>query len=288
MAQSLKLVRYSTITPETNDWLWPGRIPLGKLTIIAGDPGVGKTWLTLDIASHVTTGKPFCDGTLPSKGEVIFITYEDGAGDTLLPRLEGLGANLGAIYHLEEVKMMDGSKEIFSLDNHLDVLEKTLESHPKIRMIVIDPINAAIAGQSNKKVREVMTPLKEMAERHDVAIVGITHLTKGSGKDLYRVLGSIGIVAAARAVWAVTAHPEDAKRRIFLPIKNNMAPAEPLMYRIIDGRVVWDGTDEAEEAIEGFIWDQFRPSKFLVICTGIVVALMFYTLFMAAFVWKTL
>ncbi len=239
----LHLVRYADIAPEQVSWLWQNRIPLGKVSILSGDPGIGKTFLTLDITSHVTTGKAFIDGSLPTKGEVIFLTFEDGAGDTIRPRLDAMGADPAKVFHLDCVRDAQGKESGFTIDVHLPLLEEQLIEHPDVRLLIIDPISAALGksdSHNNAEVRGTLGPLAKLADKYRVAVVGINHLSKSQGSVIYRSLGSIAFVAAARAAWAVVCDPDDPERKLFLPIKNNLAAANGLAYRLVDGRVEWE------------------------------------------------
>ena len=108
---------------------------------------------------------------------------------------------------------------------------------------MLDPISGFMGetdSHKNAEVRGMLSPLAKLAEKHNVAVVAISHLTKSQGKSIYRTLGSIGFVAAARAAWAVVEDQHSDRRRLFLPIKNNLADSNGLAFEIVDGRVEWD------------------------------------------------
>jgi putative DNA primase/helicase len=237
------LIPYDTIEPQEVEWLWPDRIPLGKLTLIVGDPGLGKTFLTLDIASRISTGTKFPDGALCTQGEVIFATVEDGAADTIRPRLDLLDADVRRIFHFEGIRAPKGASQPFLLDRHVPELDAALSDRDDVRLVVLDPISGFMGrtdSHKNAEVRGILSPLAKLAEKHRVAVVAISHLTKAPAKTIYRTLGSIGFVAAARAAWAVVEDGGNDKRRLFLPVKNNLADATGLAFRIVDGCVDWE------------------------------------------------
>jgi hypothetical protein len=242
------LVRLSSVQPESVRWLWPSRIALGKLTILAGEPGLGKSFLTMDIAARVSTGNPWPDAPngFNQAGSVILLSAEDDLADTIRPRLDAAGADVEYITALQGVAYTGESRaRCFNLERDLPALERAIQATPGCRLIVIDPISAYLGGNDshkNAEIRALLMPLAELAARSKAAVLGVTHLNKGiGGKALHRITGSIAFVAAARAGWLVEADKHDDKLRLFLPIKNNLAPdAGGLAYRIIDGAVVWD------------------------------------------------
>src|SRR5262249_30396607 len=238
-------------------WLWPGRIALGKLSLIAGEPGLGKSQVSLAMAAAVTTGGswPCREGGAP-KGNVIILAAEDGAADTLVPRLKAADADLERVSIVSAVE--DAGRRAFNLAADLDLLEQKIRAAGDVQMVVIDPISsylgARIDSHNNTTVRGTLEPVCEMADRLHVAIVGITHHPKGTGTAaINRFIGSIGFVAAARAAYIVTSDPEDENHRLFLPAKNNLAPrGQGLAFRleqrivaepgIVASSVLWEDT----------------------------------------------
>ena len=224
-------------------WLWPGRIARGKLTIIAGDPGLGKSQITASIASVVTTGGLWpVDRDKCERGDVLFLTAEDDPADTLRPRLEAAGADLTRVRIIDGVirgYTGDGSQKsgTFSLGDDLQALEAKLAELGNVAVVVIDPISAYLGdtdSHKNSDVRGLLAPLSELAARHNVAIIGVSHMSKATGaKALMRVNGSLAFVAAARAAYVVVSDSTDKTRRLFLPMKNNVGPdATGLAFRI--------------------------------------------------------
>jgi len=225
------LTKLETVTPEKIDWLWGNRIPLGKLTLIVGDPGHGKSYLCLYLAAHVTTGKlwPDLDDPIP-KGSVILLTAEDGIADTVRIRADAMGADCSKIYIFEGVKNPDSEEpEFFNLIKHMPFLEKAIKKIRDVRLIIIDPITAYlgnIEANSNAAIRAALAPPASLAEKERVAIVGVSHLNKDIAKRaVYRAMGSVAFVAAARAVWAISRDEEDDehRRRFLTPLKTNLS-----------------------------------------------------------------
>jgi hypothetical protein len=257
--------QYSEIEPQPIEWLWEQRIARGKLSLLVGPPGLGKTFLACDISARISTGEAFPDGTYPPEGEAAILTAEDGAGDTLRPRLDAAGANVAKVHHIDGIRSSDGKPTFFSLSEHLSQLDEWLVAHPEARLVAIDPISAFLGdadSHRNSEVRAILGPVAELAERHGVAIVGITHLSKGQAKAINRIIGSIAFVAAARAAWMIAKDPDDEERRLFLPVKNNLGKAGGLAYRFVgEGqatRIEWDPTPVLVSADEIDIDDNER------------------------------
>jgi len=210
-----------------------------------GEPGLGKTFAAIDIAAHVSTGSPFADGATPPRGEVAILTAEDGAGDTLRPRLDAAGADVSKVLHIDGVGVDNAAFP--SLKDDLGPLEQFFIERPELRLIVVDPISAflgdKIDSHSNTQVRAVLGPLCELLERYRVALLGITHLAKGEAKAINRVIGSIAFVAAARACWLVARDKDNEDLRLFLTIKNNLGRSNGLAYSVVDGRCEWSGNE---------------------------------------------
>jgi putative DNA primase/helicase len=246
------------ITPEKIEWLWPGRIARGKHTCIAGEPGTGKSQLCISSIAAVTTGGkwPCGEGQAPI-GNVIILSAEDGAADTIIPRLLAAGADLGRVHVVSAVRNTDGSRRALNLQLDLDLLEKKIAEIGNVVLVVVDPVSSYLGktdSHKNSEVRGVLEPLSEMAERTRIAILSVTHFSKaganGTTKALHRFIGSIAFTGAPRAAFAVTEDAEHEGRRLFLHAKNNLASApQGLAFRleqtivgggIVASRVVWD------------------------------------------------
>ena len=244
--------RLSDVQPEQLKWLWPDRIPLGKLTLLAGDPGLGKSFVTCDMAARVSRGAPWPDDAThpqPDGSEVMF-NCEDGLADTIRPRLDRANADVFRIFAIEGVRLCntetDGERQRgFSLSEDMPRLEQVLNDVTDCRLIVIDPVSAYCGdtdSHKNADVRALLAPLAALAERFGPAALMVTHLAKGNGtKAVYRAMGSLAFAAAARAVWHVAKDPDDPARRLILPAKMNLAPDPTgLAYRIEDGGINWE------------------------------------------------
>lgn len=251
--------RMADVKPEPIRWLWFPRFALGKLSIIAGDPGLGKSMLTASFASHVTTGRKWPDGAQCPTGSVVLISGEDDPGDTIRPRLDKAGADVSRVHYLESVYDQEGIRG-FSLAE-VPALGGLLTRLSDCRLVVIDPLSAYLAGtdsHNNSDVRALLTPLSQLAAGHGVAIVAVSHLNKSSvGNALSRVTGSLAFVAAARAAYVIARDKEDPARRLMLPLKNNLGNDQTGMaYRIAEDMgvpfVSWERepvTISAEEAL---------------------------------------
>lgn len=200
----VRLVDASTLKPEPIRWLWPGWLAHGKLHILAGSPGTGKTTIAMTWAANVSAGTPFPTGWKPAHGHVLVWSGEDDPRDTLIPRLLAAGADLKHVHFIEGVDD-DGHSRPF--DPATDVLELGAQAAklPNVAMIVVDPIVSAVRGDSHKnaEVRQSLAPLVDLASRLDAVLVGITHFSKGTGgrDPLERVTGSLAFGALARLVF---------------------------------------------------------------------------------------
>lgn len=237
------LVPVSEIKSESIDWLWPERIPLGKLTMLIGDPNKGKTFLTMDMAARVSSGSSWPDISEHSNqaGDVIILSAEDDFGDTLRPRLDAAGADVNRIFAFKGVvdKNNKAIPKHFDVNTDLPVLEKALEKYPNTRLVIIDPITAYLGNTDsykNAEVRGVLAALADTAARQKVAIVAISHFNKNSGQNaIHRNSGSLAFTAAPRAIWMVADHPDDTEIRVLIPIKLNIAKTPlGMAFRITD------------------------------------------------------
>ncbi len=260
------LIRLNTVEPKPITWLWPGRIAIGKLTMLSGDPGLGKSLLTIDLSARVSNGARWPDSPEQAPlGGVVMLSAEDDPADTIRPRLDAAGADCSRISLLSGVVWddeQDSRTATFNLARDLRALDEAIETTPDCRLVVIDPISAfcgSTDSHKNSDVRGLLAPLSELAQRHHIAIVGVNHLNKsGAGSPaMYRTMGSLAFVAAARAAWAVVKDKEDPKNRLFLPIKNNLAAdVAGLSYVVVeqDGQpcLAWSAdpvTVSADEAL---------------------------------------
>jgi putative DNA primase/helicase len=227
------IVRLSDVKPEQVRWLWPGRIATGKLTLIAGDPGLGKSFLTLDIAARVSNGAgwPDASGQRYEPGDVVLLSAEDDVADTIRPRLDAAGADVARIVAIEAVRAPDKHGKLSTrpvdLSQDVEHVEAAIRQLANPKLVVVDPISAYMGetdSHNNAETRAMLAKLADLAARRRVAVACVSHLNKGAGRSaVYRVTGSLGFVAAARTVWSVSRDEHDHERRLMLPIKNNLA-----------------------------------------------------------------
>ncbi len=248
---------FADIKPEPINWLWPERIALGKLTLIAGDPGLGKSLISVTISAAISKGYAWpVGGTSAPIGDIVFISAEDDPGDTVRPRLDAAQADCSHVHILKAIQSVELDSEgkptqrMFSLKNDIPVLEEVLTSLPNCKLVVVDPISAYMDGtesHANADVRGLLAPLAELASRYKVAVVAISHLNKNSnGNAMYRTMGSLAFVAAARAAFLVTKDKDTSGRVLILPIKNNIAKVKTGMaYSVI----------EAENGAPVMVWE---------------------------------
>jgi len=212
IAKTPVITRAKDIKSAPLDWLWQERIPLGKLSILAGVQGKGKSTLALYMAAQVSTGRPWIDtfGQKRDPGSVIVLSTEDDWGDTIKPRLQAAEANLEKVYRIDGFSAQIGNRKfdcvpLSNLTRDFDVLEQAVEQIGDVRLIIVDPISSYMMGKNenkNAEMREFLNPLIAMGGKNKIAILGITHLNKN--QDLspdHRILGSTALAAAARAVW---------------------------------------------------------------------------------------
>ena len=246
--------KISDIEPKPINWLWEDYMAKGTITLITGEPELGKSQITLNMAAIVTTG-----GTWPDNrkkqckvGNVILISAEDSLEHTIRTRLEANSANMDKIYHLDGIGDYNSGNNLFNLKSNLNELETMINEINGVSMIVIDPLSAFIAGvdsYKNTDVRSMLAPLSKLAEKYDIAIVGVEHPPKSSnGKAINQVGGSKAFIAAARSAYLVSKDPQDGKRSLFLRIKNNLTShSVGISYRLEEvslptgkiSKVVW-------------------------------------------------
>lgn len=214
----------ANITPRPIKWFWPQYLAAGKLHILAGDAGTGKTTLALRLAATISTGGKFPDGSQTAPGSVLILSTEDDTHDVLTPRLITAGADRSRIYFDD------------SLPSILNAPPSDLE------LVIIDPIISIIEGNQNDNstVRAGLQPLIDLARESGAAVIGITHLTKATSKSagtdaasiFQRVTGSLAFGATARVVWAVQPGPSDSSATVSV-IKSNIGPTSAaISYRI--------------------------------------------------------
>jgi hypothetical protein len=249
MADNFSLKYYHQIESRKIDWLWYPYIPYGKITIVQGDPGDGKTTFILSLIAKMSKCDKLPLSDVIISGNSIYQNTEDNLADTIKPRLESQGADCSKISFIEK-------SDSLSLDD--DCFEDAI-TRTGAKLLVLDPIQAFVGDNIDMNRANVMRPrlnrLKEIAERTGCAIVLIGHLNKNSaGRAGYRGLGSIDISAAARSVLIIGKLKEYPDLRFMAQQKNNLAPiGDTLAYTLKDGKVDWIGVFDvtADEVSSG-------------------------------------
>jgi hypothetical protein len=250
------LIRLENVRPEPVTWLWPGRLAAGKIALLVGDPGLGKSWITLDLAARLSAGHAMPDGgPAVDAGDVVLLSAEDGLADTIRPRLDALGADVTRIHHLAGLRAGGRERAVRLAD--IGAIECAI-CETNARLLVIDPIAAYLGSTDSHRdadVRALMAPLAAIAERTDVAILGVMHLAKSTHRPaIYRAVGSIAFAAAARIVLAVAGDPERDGRRILAPVKSNLAaPPAALAYALADDQLVWEPDPVSDVDIDALL-----------------------------------
>ena len=211
---------YEDIEQTSVEWLWFPYLPFGKLTIIQGNPGEGKTYFAMMLTAACTNRKTFPNMEEIEPFNVIYQTAEDGMGDTIKPRLVEAGADLS------RVMVIDDTEEALTLSD--DRIEKAIRQN-QVRLLIIDPVQAFIGADVDmnraNEVRPVFRKLGMIAEQTGCAIVLIGHLNKSSGtQSTYRGLGSIDFQAAARSVLIVGRIKDEPEIRVVCHVKSSLAP----------------------------------------------------------------
>jgi hypothetical protein len=240
----IDLVTLADVAPEPVSWLWPGRIAMGKLTLLAGDPGGGKSTLALAIASHLSRGSDWPDGGAAPRGTTLILSAEDGIADTIRPRLDQLGGDPACVVVLRAIRDAGGSRPL-NLDRDLDRLALAVQ-RVRPTLVVIDPLSAyvgSIDAHRDAEIRGLLAPLAALVERERAALLAVAHLAKDAQRAaLHRPGGSIAFVAAPRVVLCLAADPSDPDRRVLASLKNNLAPRPAsLAFRLRHGgRIEWE------------------------------------------------
>lgn len=250
----------SRVVPRAVSWLWSGRLAFGKLALFDGDPELGKSLVALDLAARLTTGRPFpgCD-TAPTPANVIILQGEDADEDTVVPRLQALGADLDRVFNFTRDFIERTGP--FRLPLHTDFLDRALDES-RAAMVVMDPIMAfldpTIQINSDMSVRRALSPLAGLADRHGCQTTMVRHLNKTGGhRSMYRGGGSIGLLAACRSAFLFARDPIDPLRAVMAQIKNNLAGPQPsLAYRLRvheSGQPIIDWLGDNSQSADGLL-----------------------------------
>jgi RecA-family ATPase len=226
----------SQLSPRPVAWLWFCRLALGKLAVLDGDPGLGKSLLALDLCARLSTGRPFPDGTpCPGPANSIVLNGEDGAEDTIGPRLRALDADTSRVFVVSPGKDLGSA---LRFPTHVDALRLAL-AEVRPLLVVIDPIMAFLDRQvqtsSDQSVRQALLPLALLANDYGCSMLLNRHLNKTGGSHaLYRGGGSIGLIGMCRSGWLVAADPQFPQRRVLAQVKSNLGPPQPgLAFEVV-------------------------------------------------------
>jgi putative DNA primase/helicase len=230
-ASSVELLRGSDVKPEAVSWLWPGWLAAGKMHVLGGAPGTGKTTISMALAATVTTGGRWPDVSHSPVGNVVIWSGEDDPADTLVPRLALSGADLSRVYFIADV--FDGNgRRSFDPARDMEPLRRKLIEVGGVRLLIVDPIVSAVMGDSHKnaEVRRSLQPLVDLAASMRCALLGITHFSKGTGgrDPVERLTGSLAFGALARVVMVAAKQQEEGEDghtvRLFCRAKSNIGP----------------------------------------------------------------
>ncbi len=243
----LGIIAADELEPEAVDWLQPDRLAVGKIHLLAGEGGNGKSQLSIAIVSALTNGK-FPDGTTTTPGTCLILAAEDGQRDVIIPRLIAANADRGRVKFLTaraRLQTKDGSSVIaFKSFQDLDYWAQIFRRFPDTRLLVADPLPAflgrGVNDHRNAEVMSVLEPFAQLLEEHKVALLGITHL--GKSVDVrspeHKILGSVAYTNVARIVYLVGRDPQDRDRRVLAMVKNNIRPMQPpIAFRIVEATV---------------------------------------------------
>lgn len=254
------LVCGSSLRPTPIQWLWPGWLATGKLHILAGQPGTGKTTVSLALAAAVTVGGSFPGGAKCSRGRVLFWSSEDDPTDTIIPRLLASGGDASNFYVIDGTRLA-GRMQAFEPSRDIGRLRRSIDEIGGVALLVIDPMVTAVKGDShsNTDVRRGLQPLVDLAAACGCAVLGISHFSKGGqGFDpAQRVVGSVAFSAMARVVLACAKVKglEGESKRILARSKSNIGPDDGGFGYVLEQAEVAPGIDAQRvvwtEAVEG-------------------------------------
>ena len=227
--ETVNLVKASDIIPEATDWLWEGWLAAGKMHILGGSPGTGKTTISLSLAATLSSGGLWPDGSEADVGNVVIWSGEDGVEDTLVPRLMASGADCDNVHFINGVSKGKETR-FFDPSTDIEPLQRKLEEISNVRLLIIDPIVSAVQGDSHKnaEVRRGLQPLVELADSLGSALLGITHFSKNTGKNapVERLTGSLAFGALARIVLVVSERENEdgGTEHVMCRAKSNIGP----------------------------------------------------------------
>lgn len=255
------LKKFSDVELEDVEWLWFPYFPKSKISFIAGDPGCGKSFLAVLLASIISNGEklPLSNENAP-QGLVIIQNAEDGAGDTIKKRLIHLNANEEFVNLIDLKEEFKDTRPILLSD--IRELDELMEEYHPI-LLIFDPIQAFLGDidmNSANKVRNLLCPIGNLAEKHNCAIIFVVHQNKGlkGGNQIYRMLGSIDFAGIARSIVTIERNGK-SNETLFINSKNNLAArGKTLAFRLSDNKIEWLGEREYQDVVND-ITEHIRP-----------------------------
>jgi putative DNA primase/helicase len=252
----LNVTCFADLEPENIEWTWRSRLARGKISILAGDPGQGKSQISSNLAAAISTGGNWPDGGKASMGSVVILSAEDGAADTTLPRLMAAGADCKKVHSVRSVTDK-GKDRSFNLGADIKQLGELCDQLGDVVLVIVDPITSylgEIDSHRTSDVRAVLEPFGNWAEKARIAVLAISHPPKAAqGKAINSFTGSLAFIAAARIGMIAVTDPENSERSLLLSVKSNIdKKAAGLGYRI-EGRTV-DGP-KGPIITSGIAWD---------------------------------
>jgi hypothetical protein len=249
------MVLLSSVEAQPVEWLWPNFIPLGKATMISGDPNVGKTFFMLDVAARLSRGLPWPDGSPGSEpANAIYFTVEDQAKDTLRPRIDSLGGDPSKVGILNPIC---SDFVTFAEKDGIHMLEQDIIKLGNVHLVVLDPIidfSGEVNPNAAEQVRAFLTPLIRLAEKLNFALVLIAHLNKAQSQSaIYRTGGSTSAwLGKCRAAFMIFKDTEEKKKRYVSAIKSNLAADDPPQLSFVpnSGRLVFETVVEEVDVDE--------------------------------------
>ncbi len=258
--------RLADVQPESIDWLWRGCLARGKLTLVGGNPGVGKSQVAASITGIISSGGKFPTNQVPVEaGSVIFVGVEDGLADTLRPRMDAAGADLDKVYILEGKREYKPNgqevNKLLDVTKDLDDLAWMVEQLGDVRLLIFDPINDYVGNgkqNDNAEMRNALVPLAHFAEKHQIAVLAITHLKKssGGGDPIDSFISSRAFTGVARCVFAVAKDNEDDNKKLFISVKNNIEKDTGGYSFAVEGCQITGGIDTSR-----VVWNQTAITK---------------------------
>ena len=250
------LEKFEDVVSTPIDWIWPGRLARGKLTLICGDPGKGKSFLSMDIAARLSTGTPFPDGHASRIGTTLLITDEDDSGDTIKPRYLAMGGDPTKLRRIKTMLLKDKEgnlQEVGFCLQLVKMLTSAIRQCPDLQLIVIDPLMSYFGNAKSSdpaQVNALLGPLNEFAAQHKVAVMALVHLNKDSKNSnaLYRSMGSISVVGKARLAFIVAPDKTDPTKRVLAQTKANASAECPSLMYELEGTTVNEGKGETATA----------------------------------------